>query len=346
MTTVLPIDPHTDPRWLEFLARHPGSTIFHHPQWIRALETTYRYRPCSFGFVEEGRLTGLLPLLEIRSWLTGARGVSLPFSDFGGPLITSNATLRSVADHCRSLLAEKHWKYVEFRGDVEIASTVAGQHFKRHRLQLGKDTDAVFRGFDKSQTQRSVRKAEKSGVVVERSTDPHSMDEFVRLNYITRKKHGMPPQPSSFFRNVHKFVIGTGLGFVSLARIGNAVAAAAVYLTHNDTVYYKFGASDESLLKSRPNHALMWDAIRWGCEHGFKNFDFGRTDLDNEGLLEYKRGWGTVETDVVYRRFLGAATDAQAIGEQGLLEKVKPVFRRMPIPVLKIIGKVLYGHVG
>ena len=36
------------------------------------------------------------------------------------------------------------------------------------------------------------------------------------------------------------------------------------------------------------------------CDINFSVFDFGRTDLDNEGLRTFKSNWGTVETELVY----------------------------------------------
>ena len=38
----------------------------------------------------------------------------------------------------------------------------------------------------------------------------------------------------------------------------------------------------------------------WGCENDYSTFDFGRTESGNEGLREFKRGWGTDETTLSY----------------------------------------------
>jgi len=116
-----------------------------------------------------------------------------------------------------------------------------------------------------------------------------------------------------------------------------------VFLLFKDTVYYKFGASDEAHLVHRPNHGIMWDAIRWAGGEGYRVLDFGRSDLDGEGLIKFKRGWATEESDLRYYR-----TPASTAGEKntGVLEKMKPVFQRLPVPVLKVIGKVLYEHAG
>ena len=89
----------------------------------------------------------------------------------------------------------------------------------------------------------------------------------------------------------------------------------------------------------------MWDAVKWGCENGYRFFNFGRTDLDNEGLIDYKRGWGTIEFDLVYYRMSGKGHASQE-ETNGIVERMKPIMKRLPTPALKTLGKFLYGHVG
>jgi CelD/BcsL family acetyltransferase involved in cellulose biosynthesis len=343
MMEILPIDPVRDARWLAYLEGHPEATVFHHPSWIALQARVYGYTNSSLACLEDGRIVGVLPLLEIRSILTGARGVSLPFSDYSAPLADNATVLQRLVSAVLEMQTAHRWKYVEFRGEVEGKDLHPAAAFKRHRLSLSADTEALFRTFDKSQTQRSVNKFQKSGAVVERRTDAGAMSAFMRLNYLTRRKHGLPPQPDRFFEELHRTIIGPGGGFISLARLGSADLGACVFLLFKDTVYYKFGASDEAHLVHRPNHGIMWDAIRWAGGEGCRVLDFGRSDLDGEGLIKFKRGWATEESDLRYFRTSAVATGKTSAGP---LEMLKPVFQRLPIPVLKVIGKVLYEHVG
>lgn len=64
------------------------------------------------------------------------------------------------------------------------------------------------------------------------------------------------------------------------------------------------------------NHGILWDAIQWGCENGYHTLDMGRSDLDGEGLLKYKRSWGTTESDLTYVRFTDQPTEIRS-GEGG-----------------------------
>src|SRR5580693_4016008 len=96
------IDPIHDPRWAELVRRHPSASIFHTPEWLGALRRTYGYEPVAITTAPPGEgLRDGLVFCRIRSWLTGARCVSLPFSDHCEPLADSPDALNHILLACR-----------------------------------------------------------------------------------------------------------------------------------------------------------------------------------------------------------------------------------------------------
>ena len=90
-------DPLRDPRWARFVQGHPKASIFHTAGWLRSLQRTYRFVPIAFttsGPAEE--LGNALAFCGVRSWLTGDRLVSLPFSDHCDPLVRSDDELQAL----------------------------------------------------------------------------------------------------------------------------------------------------------------------------------------------------------------------------------------------------------
>ena len=339
------IDPSRDPRWLAFVQDHPRALVFHHPSWMRVLEETYGYRQCSLVCTEGPEVLGILPMLEIASRITGRRGVCLPFSDYAYPLFRRAAALDALQSACLELKKERRWEYAEIRGMLVDPAAHVSARYKVHRLDLRPAAEKVFSTFSRGGTQAAIKQCERFGVRVDRRSDPEAMALFRRLNYQTRKKHGIPPQPDRFFDATQKYLIGQGLGFVSLAYEQECVIAASVFLSYQGTLYHKFNASDESALRFRPNHGILWDAIRWACATGHHTIDLGRSDLDGEGLLKYKRSWGTVESDLKYVRYADTVVEPRD-EEGGILRLLKPAPRHTPIPVLRALGSILYEHVG
>ncbi len=101
---VYAIDPLHDARWPEFVCRHPNASVFHTRGWLRALQTTYGYEPVVFttSAPDEG-LTNALLFCVVRSWLTGSRLVSLPFSDHCEPLVEDADQFRALFSFVESL---------------------------------------------------------------------------------------------------------------------------------------------------------------------------------------------------------------------------------------------------
>ncbi len=151
-------------------------------------------------------------------------------------------------------------------------------------------------------------------------------------------------QPRRFFRLLWDNAIATGLGSVLIVEAGAQPIAAAVFLTWNETVIYKFGASDESSWSLRPNHLLIWHAIRTACEQGCRWFDFGRTDIGQEGLRNFKLSWGAVEEPLFYGMLGG--TPEPAPSAEGMATRVLgPVIRHGPLLLCRAVGETLYRYV-
>ena len=116
-----------------------------------------------------------------------------------------------------------------------------------HELALGPDSDEVYRRFDKSRVQGSIRRAQRDGVTVRAADCEDDVSgTYYDLHVRTRRRLGVPAQPRRFFRLLWERVIETGLGFVLLAHVGTSAVAGAVFLHWNGHLIYKFAASDEA----------------------------------------------------------------------------------------------------
>jgi CelD/BcsL family acetyltransferase involved in cellulose biosynthesis len=337
-----PLDAH----WATLTIAQPEATIFHHPAWVELLKTCYGYKPMLFVILgASGQPVATLPLMQIDSWLTGRRVVSLPFSDFCPPLTIDDASLVDLVDGLQSWRRQNkvseiqiHWPLPGMDG-VYPAETVA-----RHITHLAPDSEQVFRSFAKTQIQQRIRKAERAGVSIRMSDSWEDLRLFYGLHLETRKRLGTPIQPLRFFRLLWVRLISQGLGFVLLAYKDSQLLAGAVFLHCNKTLTYKYSASKPAYWKLHPNNLLLWHAICWGCEHGYQVFDWGKTDLGNAGLREFKLGWGSEEQILHYSVLADYPPKASAVGKAHLL--LTPLIQRSPAWVCRIMGELFYRHFG
>jgi CelD/BcsL family acetyltransferase involved in cellulose biosynthesis len=337
------VNPLEDSNWDEGLLGSGRPSFFHGYAWAKVLYDTYGYTPMYFVVRDGARLQCLLPIMEVDSWLTGKRGISLPFTDVCEPLCTDPAAFQDLLTAVMRHAEERDWKYLECRGGKSLwHGATASTSYYGHRLGLIDNEDGLFANVHSS-VRRAVRKGQKSGAIVEMSQDLAAVRAFYGLQCQTRQRHGLPPQPFRFFRNIHQHVLSRNQGLVVVARKEGTAVAGAVFFHIGKRVIYKFAASDDRFQHLRANNLVMWEAIRWFASHGFDELDFGRSSSDNEGLRSFKLGWGTEERTIEYvrydRRSCGFVTvKDEAFGWHNRL------FRALPGPVSRCIGAGLYRH--
>ncbi len=338
------VNPLEHSKWDALLADHPEAHVFHGTAWARVLHETYGHKSVCICRFRGGQLKQLLPLMEVSSPLTGRRGVSLPFSDFCSPLTSDTGDLGPLYEYATKCGRERNWRYIECRGGAGQTwpGSKSSLAFFGHNIALAGGETALFKQLDAA-VRRGVRKAQQQGVRIEFSNDRSSVATFYELHCRTRRRHGVPPQSFRFFENIARHVIETGQGFVAVARLGEQPLAAAVFLHQGSRALFKFGASDRGLQHLRANNLLMWEAIKHCFQKGFANLHLGRTSLDNEGLRRFKLGFGAVEERIDYTKY-DLRRSAFITDVDRAAGTINSVFRCLPLPLLRLSGKILYRH--
>ena len=168
---------------------------------------------------------------------------------------------------------------------------------------------------------------------------------FYRLHVETRKRQGVPVQNRLFFDNIHAHAISRGLGMIVLARYRGRVIAGGLYVHFGRSALYKFGASLEEYSAVRPSNLVMWEAIQRYGKMGIGTLSLGRTEIDNLGLVQYKNGWGCKPRTLRYFSW-NSEEYQQRTWWKMAASFSRPILRKMPSPLLRVIGRVLYPHVG
>jgi CelD/BcsL family acetyltransferase involved in cellulose biosynthesis len=342
------LDPLTDPRWLELLERHPSASAFHTPGWLRALQRTYQYEPVVYTTTPPGReLENGIAFCRVKSWLTGRRLVSLPFSDHCQPLVDDASDMAELeADLARE--QKNGMKYIELRplkSPVGIENFGQGESYAFHEVELKGTEEELFSTFHKRSTQRNIKKAEKEGLTYLEGKSPEIRKMFYAMMIMTRRRHQVPPQPAEWFANVLD-CMGEGAKIWIALKECQPVAGECT-LFYKQTLVYKYGCSDPDYSNLGGTCALFWRAMREAKSHGATLFDLGRSDLDNQGLVSFKDHWGARRSNLTYYR-LPTPVPAPAISAEKSLPSrmAHSVFAALPDPLFIFAGRALYRHRG
>ena len=345
--TVRALDPLTDPRWPEFLARHPDATIFHTRQWLQALQITYGYEPVVFTTSGKGELFNGVVFCHIRSWLTGSRLVSLPFSDHCQPLADGH-DLKAILQFLRERRSTFKSSYVEVRplANREIFADEPGfgigETFSFHTIDLRPESPVIYRSFHDSCVRRKIKRAERESLTLESGNSQELLDKFRHLLLLTRRRHKLPPQPANWFNNLAR-CLRDKLTIHVLSKDG-VPAASIITLTYNKSLMYKYGCSDAQFHNLGGMPLLFWKVIQQGKEMGLEQFDLGRSAPDDPGLIAFKGHLGAVASELSYYRTPAPRQKKQPF--QSPMQLARRAFAHLPDTVLVGAGNLLYRHLG
>jgi lipid II:glycine glycyltransferase (peptidoglycan interpeptide bridge formation enzyme) len=283
--------------------------------------------------------------MVVKNFLSIKRLVSLPFSDYCEPLINNADDFKRIVDFSITYCKNKNIKSFEIRGGKEYFKNLQPAYsYYEHKLDLGANEVQLFKSFSE-QTRRNIKKAIKEEIQTSIDFDLKSLEEFYRLNSITRKKHGLPPQPYAFFIKIYHHLIKERKAFLISAKFKGETIASAMYLYLGKKAYYKYGASNERFQNLRPNNLVMWEAIKYFNERKYESFHFGRTEFENEGLRRFKLGWGA--TEIIINAYI------YSVGKKSFIKKGtnttgfhNAIFRRLPIPVSRYLSNLVYKYIG
>lgn len=334
--------------WDDFVESHANGTPFHLISWIRTIQETYSLKASLFALSDgSGVISGIFPFFLIKTAMLGSRIVSLPFSDYCGPLFNE---FGQEDEFIRKIITENtnRVKCIEIRGKLNNdCGLVAYNYYKRHILDLLPDHSIILAKVDKKTIQYSIRKAIKAGIEIREENNEQGIEEFYRLNKLTRKKHGVPSQPVKFFKHLYDNMIVSGNAFILLASKDSKNIAAGLFFKFKDTIYYKYNVSDPQVLsKLTPNHLLTWYAIEQACIKGYRFFDFGRTSPDNVGLMRYKKMWGAEPLDLPYFYHPKIKGAVSMEGDNWKYRIITSVWRSLPDTVVDMIAPLIFKHIG
>jgi CelD/BcsL family acetyltransferase involved in cellulose biosynthesis len=341
------IDPLSDGRWDALVASHPRASVFHDRGWLKALAETYGYRPIALTSAPAGiRLLDGIVFCQVRSWITGTRLVSVPFADHCEPLLNQIGDYSKLTEWICAESSRRHWKYIELRPLAWDAASspplAASQSFWFHTLDLRPSLEHIFRSLHKNSVQRRIRRAEREQWSYETGHSEPLLDDFYRLLVLTRRRHGLLPQPRVWFRNLVA-CLGEKVQ-IRLVRKDNAPIAAILALRHRTNVVYKYGCSDERFHHLAVMPFLFWKLIEESKAAGAEQIDFGRTEIENGGLTTFKDRFGTSRRQLTYFRYPGDSKekDVRAVD----LPAARWVFNALPNVLLPWAGRLVYRHMG
>lgn len=348
MSAVIEIDPCSDEQW-ERLQLHGGS-LFTSSAWLSAVGEAYGLEPTARLLLDDaGRPSAGVAYCLVDD-LRGRRLVSFPFSDYHEPL-----GARPV-DVVRLLSTFSGGTPSRFRMPVSRVQPEdppdgfeCRSHLLLHRMEIAGTTAEERFAALHPKVRQNIRRSRNAGVQVDIGSDIDRVRDFYDLHLATRtRKYRLLPQPFDFFEAIHRHFAPSGALVVALARLDGRAIAGVVYIEVGGTLYYKFNASAAEDLTTRPNEQLVLAGVEQCAARGLNAIDLGISEVDQPGLVRYKRKLASTEAEVVTLQTTARSDEQHRHGADfgALLPRLTELFTddRVPPDVAERAGALLYRY--
>lgn len=272
----------------------PDRTVFQTKEWVRFVAETQNATPLLARLTESGKVVGYFTGLTFSRFGIKVLGSSFPgwTTPYMGFNLIAEAS-RADALAAVESAAWNEWKclHIEisdphFSGEEGQALGFETSYYTSYRSDLTKSEEELFQGME-SACRRCVRKAEKSGVVIEEAHDLAFADQYYdQLKDVFAKQGLVPTYGVERVRALVRHLEPTGNVLLLRARDAEGKCiATGIFPGFNQIAEFWGNASYRANQSVRPNELIQWYVWRYWKKRGVRIYDWG-----GEGTYKEKYG--------------------------------------------------------
>lgn len=335
------LTPDVENRWDEFVENSPTATFFHKAGWKTVIERSFGHSTHYLYAEEEGKIKGVLPLVNVNSWLFGNTLSSTPFCVYGGIAASDSDTELLLRHEACSLAEQLGVDALELRNRQDSESGwPAKDLYVTFRKEIDPDPDANLKAIPRKQ-RAMVRKGIKSGLVSERD---EGNERLYRIYSESVRNLGTPVFSLNYLNNLRE-VFGENCDVLMITHEGIDVAGVMSFYFRDEVLPY-YGGSIQQARSLKANDFMYWELMRDSAERGIGIFDYGRSKTGT-GSYSFKKNWGFKPEPLNYEYHL---VKSKSIPEVNPMNPKYQLFikawKKLPLPVANTIGPMLARNLG
>ncbi|MGH8064830.1 MAG: FemAB family XrtA/PEP-CTERM system-associated protein [Candidatus Entotheonellia bacterium] len=327
----------TSKAWDHYVQSAPRATFFHLTGWRRVVEKSFGHRAFYLHAEEGGIIRGVLPLFYLRSLLFGRSLVSVPFGVYGGIVADNREVEASLLGAAQGLAQQLRVQYLELRHlhktDLHLPTKALYVTFQRG---IDRDLDKNMAAIPRKQ-RRMIRQGMSHGLTSRIGDEP--LNEFYEIYAHSCRNLGTPVFSRRFFQNLQR-ELGEACKILSVWHEGKMVAGVMTFF-FKDWVMPYYGGGLREYFAYAINDFMYWELMRYGCEHGYRVFDFGRSK-QGTGAFDFKRHWGFEPQPLCYQYYLYKSRDMPNLSPANPKFRIFiDLWKHIPLPITKYLGPMI-----
>ncbi len=326
--------------WDDYVSAHPQASAYHRAAAVRVGADAFGLRTTFLSaHGEDGRIVGVLPLVEQSSLLFGRFLISVPFFTYGGILAESDDAAAQLAESAAALAQVRRAAHVELRHIAPVAGIKLSERLDKVSMMLPLPTSEEALGKQLGSKLRSqIRRADREPIEILWG-GAERVPEFYRVFAPAMHELGTPVYPQRFFDVVCRAL--QGLCAVLVVRVAGVVQAAAIVIRHGRRLEVSWAAATPAAKRGAVNMKMYWELMRYAVEQGMDTFDFGRSTVDS-GTYRFKAQWGAQPVQLHWYYWLPAGAPIPKLNQSNpKYARAADLWRHMPLWCANLLGPLI-----
>lgn len=322
-------------RWNSFVDATPEASFYHRYEWREINRASFGHQSTYLATVEGEKITGVLPLVRVKSALFGSIGCSMPFVNYGGPVAANAAAEAALMREAVRVADDWRVSYLELRSRRYLGDAhPSADHKVSMTIDLNPDPDVLWAGF-KTGHRQDIRRAYKNGLTA-KVGGLDLLDDFYAILSTSWRDLGTPIYRKSYFASI--IAAFPGAVRVLVVYAGDKPVATAFDGVHAGTVEGMWLGMLNEHRKDGVGYVIYWELIKNACENGYRSFHLGRSTAQSGGET-FKKKWNAQGLQLHWHYILRARRDLPQLNVQNpKYQAAINAWRRLPLPVTQAIG--------
>lgn len=334
------LDAATKPQWNAFVEQCPSASFFHLAEWQEVIERSFGHRTHFLYATEREQITGILPLVHVRSRLFGNSLSSTPFCVYGGIAASTEVSQSALESEAVRLASELKVDYLEMRNSERRQDWPEKPLYVTFRKSISTDSEENMKAIPRKQ-RAMVRKGIKAGLISEIDT---TIDRFFPAYAESVRNLGTPVFPRKYFE-ILSSVFGERCDILTVTHEHKVVCAVMNFYFRDEVLPY-YGGGGDAARELKGNDFMYWEVMRRAAERGLGVFDYGRSKVAT-GSYHFKKNWGFEPVPLHYQYHLVKARDIPDVNPMNPKYKLFiDAWKRLPLPVANRVGPILSRNLG
>jgi FemAB-related protein (PEP-CTERM system-associated) len=335
------LDKANYPRWDNFVQATADATFFHLSGWKTVIEKAFGHKVYFLYVERDGEITGIFPLVHVKSLLFGNTLVSTAFCVYGGIVAKDEQTYSELDTEACRLAEQLGVDCLEIRNRThKTPSRPYKDLYVTFRKELDANVEKNLLAIPRKQ-RAMVRKGIDAGLT---STIDTNVDRLHKAYSESVRNLGTPVFSKKYFQ-ILKEVFAEQCEVLSVEHNGQLIGSVMNFYFKDEVLPY-YGGGTELARDLKGNDFMYWEVMRRAVEKGVKIFDYGRSKVGT-GSYSFKKNWGFTPEPLFYEFHLVKATELPDINPLNpKYQLFIAAWKRLPLPISQFIGPYLSKDLG